>query len=137
MIKRREDWMARLMCAVETAQVLPFTYGLHDCCTFAAHCVDAMCDSELLRKMQRTHPYSLEEDAYELIETHGGLARLVSFYLGEPMDNPRFAGPGDVVLVEDDGRELVGVVIGHSVVAPGATHLLSWPLDHVRRAWTV
>lgn len=137
-MRRRTDWMTQLMAAVDTAQVLPFSYGLHDCCTFAAHCVDAMCDSEVLRKIQRTHPYRSETEAHEYIALHGGLVGLVSAYLGAALDNPLFAAPGDVVVARDvDNRELVGVVIGHNVVAPGQGGLRTLPVTHALAAWKV
>lgn len=136
---RHSDWMARLMRAVETAQVLPFVYGLHDCCTFAAYCVDAVReDSRIGASMQQQHPYHDEEGAYEYIETQGGLAGLVTQYLGAPMDNPLYAQPGDVCVVRDvDGKEVVGVIVGHGVVAPGSMGLRSLPVNNPLAAWSV
>ena len=136
---RHTDWMARLMRAVETAQVLPFAYGLHDCCTFAAYCVDAMCeDSRVGERMQRHHPYANEDEAYEYIETQGGLTGLVTHYLGSPMANPKLAAPGDVCVARDvDGKEVVGVLIGHNVVAPGSQGLRTLTVDRVEKAWSV
>lgn len=135
---RHTDWMARLMRAVETARVLPFAYGLHDCCTFAAYCVDAMCEgSRIGELMRQRHPYKDEEDAYEYIETQGGLTGLVSQYLGAPMENTLFATVGDVCVVHDDVKEVVGVIIGHNIVAPGSRGLRSMPLRDLIAAWSV
>lgn len=135
-MNRKPDWMAQLQGAVETAQVLPFAYGLHDCCTFAAHCVDAMCGTNLLTRMQSEHPYRDEAEAYDVIGAAGGLAPLLDLYL--PKRKPAlYAAPGDVVIVEDNGRELVGVLIGHNVVAPGATGLMSLSGHRVLVAWEV
>lgn len=136
---RHVDWMARLMQAVETAQVLPFRYGLHDCCTFAAYCVDAQReDSRIGELMQRHHPYANEEEAYEYIETQGGLTGLVTHYLGEPMENPKFAAPGDVALTRNrDGREIVGIIVGHNVVVPGSHGLVTFSVEGLLAAWSV
>jgi hypothetical protein len=134
---RKPDWMARLQSAVETAKVLPFSYGLHDCCTFAAYCVDAMTGSELVNRMQREHPYNSEETAYDVIHNVGGLVPLLDLYLPVRRDNALFAAPGDVVIVEDNGRQLVGVLIGHGVAAPGATGLMNLPTSSIQAAWEV
>lgn len=136
---RHADWMARLTQAVETAQVLPFHYGLHDCCTFAAYCVDAQReDSRVGELMQQHHPYNDEDGAYEYIETQGGLTGLVMQYLGAPMENPKLAAPGDVCVARDmDEKEVVGVLIGHNVVAPGSHGLRTLTVDRIVNAWSV
>lgn len=138
MTTRQPDWSERLINAVETAKVLPFRYGLHDCCTFAAHCVDAMCGSGLMSRMQRDHPYSDEEGATARIAEAGGFAALVSEYLGAPMDNPNFASPGDVVLAEDgEGKQVVAVIVGHNAIAPTTGGLVALPYGQIRMAWKV
>ena len=134
---RRDDWHAQLMNAVETAALLPFSYGLHDCCTFAAHCVDAMCGTELVSRMQRDNPYSDEASAYREIEREGGFAALVSKYLGASMPNPLLAAPGDIALCMNGEREIVGVIVGHTIVAPGGGGLVSLPYDSMVAAWKV
>lgn len=137
-MNRKPDWMARLQDAVDTAHVLPFSYGLHDCCTFAAHCVDSMCGTELVSRMQRDHPYRTEEDAYEHIAASGGLRNLVTQYLGEPMHNVLLAQPGDIALtLNHDSREIVGVIIGHNVVVPGSSGLVSYTTGGIMAAWRV
>lgn len=136
---RRKDWMMRLADAVESVRALPFAYGLHDCCTFTAHCLDKMCDTDLMARMQSEDAYTDEEGAYARIAAAGGLQALITKYLGEPMPNALFAAPGDVALAENgDGREIIGVIIGHQIIAPAAPRgVLALPIAQMRAAWKV
>lgn len=135
--KRREDWQARLHECVEVARILPFKYGLHDCCLWAAHCIDAMCDTQYVRQVKERLNYNSKETADAVILSAGGLPRLVSEFLGEPRRDA-FAAPGDVVLTRGpDGEALIGVVVGHRIVAPGPSGVLSIPAAKTLLYWKV
>ncbi|PTQ13724.1 hypothetical protein CLG96_00110 [Sphingomonas oleivorans] len=42
MMHRKTDWETRLAAYLEPLRALPFEWGRHDCCTFAAGAVEAM-----------------------------------------------------------------------------------------------
>lgn len=128
--------MERLQQCVENAKLLPFQYGVHDCCLWAAHCVDAMCDTQHAAAIKDRFNYADEAAADTVIEAGGGLLALVQSFLGKP-ENAVWAAPGDVVLVRNEGRAITGVVVGHSVVAPSSTGLLVLPYGEIAVCWKV
>lgn len=135
--KRREDWQTRLHGCVETARVIPFEYGLHDCCLWAAHCIDAMCDTQFARRVKERFNYSSEDSAQAVILAGGGLAKLITEFLGEPVRGV-MAAPGDVVLArQDDDQPIVGVVVGHRVVAPGPHGIATLSMGRAVLCWRV
>jgi len=135
-MQRRPDWMSRLMNSVETAKLLPFQYGVHDCCLWAAHCVDAMCDTTLAKDIKERINYNSEESANAAIESAGGLLALVTEFLGKP-ERAVWAASGDVVLARDEGREIVGIVIGHSIIVPTKTGLMPLPYGDAVVCWRI
>lgn len=136
-MKRREDWMTQLYKCIDDARLLPFQYGLHDCCLWAAHCIDSMCDTSFVRDVQERLNYHSLEDATAAINAAGGFERLVNSFLGEAVSG-KLAAPGDVVMAQDaEDRLVVGVVVGHQVMAPSVSGLLALPYSSVRACWKI
>ena len=77
-LTRRPDWMARLHSAVDTANLLPFSYGTHDCCLWAAHCVDAMCDTHVAADIKARFNYASEDAANAVIEAGGSDPKIIT-----------------------------------------------------------
>lgn len=134
---RRADWLKRLNAFVQGEYARPFAYGAHDCILFAARAVDAICDTQFVAHIQQHFTYADEATALEILNSRGGLATLITEQLGAPMDNPKFAAPGDVVLLKVGETEFAGVVVGHGLIAPGPTGLLTIPRRALTRAWSV
>lgn len=136
-MKRRDDWMQRLQECVAHARVTRFEYGSHDCCTWAAQCVDAMCGTHLLEDIHERYNYSTEDGALAICSAVGGLATLVGERLGAPQ-RASFAAPGDVVLARDGHeRPIVGVVVGHQVVVPGDAGIVCLGFERIAICWKV
>lgn len=135
-IKRRDDWMDRLVVAVKDANALPFRYGVHDCCLWAAHCVDRMCDTNIARSIIERFNYSDEQSANAIIAAAGGLKELVSEFLGDPIPSA-FAAPGDIVIARNGDQALVAVVIGHNIIAPTSDGLTVLPFANGVLCWKV
>jgi len=133
---RRADWMERLQGCVENAKLLPFRYGVHDCCLWAARCVDEMCGTNHVYAIESRFNYSDEDSANAVIVAGKGLLALVDEFLGDHTGK-QWAAPGDVVLVRNAGRALVGIVVGHSVIAPSDHGLLVLPYDDIAVCWKV
>jgi len=135
-VKRRDDWMLQLSQAFETAKVLPFQYGLHDCCLWAAHCVDAMCDTEFTQGILDRFKYADEETADAILESGGGLLALITEFLGKP-ERAVWASPGDVVLARDGEQTIVGIVVGHSIIVPTKMGLMPLPYGNAIVCWRI
>jgi len=136
---RREDWLDRLHHAVSIGTLVPFAYGVHDCVLWAAYCIDQMCDTTHVQRIGETFNYHDEDAANAVIMTGGGLAKLISEWLGgqEPISAKR-AAPGDVVLARnEDGKPIVGIVLGHNIVVPGPTGVIAIPYSAGVLAWRV
>jgi hypothetical protein len=135
---RNSDWMDKLINAVETAQLIEFNYGVHDCCLWAAHCVDEMCGTEHVKAILERFHYTDEASADAILAAGGGLETLVTEFLGESVGR-RMAAPGDVVLAKDmEDSYIIGVVVGHGVVAPAkGGGLVSLPYRSILKTWKV
>ncbi len=69
-----------------------------------------------------------------VLATTGGVVAAV---LGAPLLHPLGAGRGDVALVDVDGRECLGIVLGELVAGPAASGLLMVPRAAIQAAWAV
>ena len=57
---RREDWPKRLDAVLQAAEGRPFSWGEHDCCTFAADCVHAVTGERLWPEGFGTYASAIE-----------------------------------------------------------------------------
>lgn len=133
---RRADWHARMQAAINTASVVPFNYGQHDCALFSAYVVDQMCDTDHFERLRKTFVYQDEAQASQVIESGGGLYTMAVKWLGEPI-RVAFAMPGDVALVRNNGSVLLGIVEGHQIVAAGEKGVVPLPLENAVCAWSI
>lgn len=129
---RRSDWQTRLAAFLAQRQALPFAWGSHDCCMFAAGAVNAITGHDY----SAGYAYASAEEAASLLEREGDLAAFATRCLGEPIA-PALAAVGDVVLVANDGRQLLAVCNGTSALAPGRLGLVTLGMDAALAAWRV
>jgi hypothetical protein len=113
---KKPDWLDCLWETIEAHKSIAFEYGVHDCCTFVAKCLDAMHGSDRLKQI--LGEYHDEGTAKALIASQGGLKDTVSYFLGAPSLS-HHARRGDVLLVETDAGESVGICIGDTVACAG------------------
>ena len=95
-MNRLHDWQTHLAAAVRARRDLPFAWGTHDCCTFVSDCVQAMTGTDPMDSLRLA--YHSEQEANELIESHGGLLELAGKAFGDRIP-PGLAQVGDVGLV--------------------------------------
>jgi hypothetical protein len=131
---KRHDWTRRLYDVIEAHREAPFGWGQHDCCLFAARCVDAMCDTEYEAGLQAE--YQDERSAMEYIASFGSIKSAVESWLGDPQ-NLNFTQRGDVVLFDNDGREALGICLGRDIVTTGETGLVSVLMTRAICSWAV
>jgi hypothetical protein len=133
----------------------PFAWGTNDCCIFPADAILAITGTDIaedwFRKDGRAR-YVDEASAFALIKSVTGGETVADaaawcaekFGLVEWLDKagkpaPLFAQRGDLVVLEDAGRMIAGVVglTGKHVVSVGEAGLKRLPLSAVQRAWRV
>jgi hypothetical protein len=111
----------------------PFSWGTHDCVTFAAAAVRARTGRDVL-DIELTWHTAFE--AATAIEAEGGLHAAVTKRLGDPLPRLR-ARVGDVALVTDpvNGRGLLGVCHGDVILCPSEAGLAMLPLTAAQCVW--
>jgi len=112
---------------------MPFEWGKNDCCLFAADAIKAMTDADPAEPLRG---YAGARAAQRLVDEAGGLEQFVSQFLGEPV-SPLMAGVGDVVLLENEGRDLLGICNGTNVIGAGERGMAVLGMDLARAAWKV
>lgn len=130
---RLPDWQLRLAEFGQARASMPFDWGSNDCCTFTADAVRAITG----RDVRRAFPiYSGEVGALRAIAEGGGLQRLVTQILGEPVSS-KMAAVGDVVLVLNAEREMLGICNGTSVIASGVEGMTLVSMETALAAWRI
>jgi hypothetical protein len=122
------------MARVEAARERRFRWGSHDCCTFAADCIEAVTGASLGEDVRGR--YGTEAEATRLLG-EGGLAALATRHLGTPLASPSLARRGDVALIRIRTWECLGIVLGPRVAAVGLAGLVFLPERAIETAWPV
>jgi hypothetical protein len=113
---RRNDWFSELCGAITRSAKLPFSYGKHDCCLFAARCVDAMRGTNYAQQLARA--YSDVASGRRFLARFRGYEEAISSFLGKPSAGR--ARTGDVCLFrQGTGHETCGIVLGPFIVGAG------------------
>jgi hypothetical protein len=130
---RLHDWQTRFAEFARGRRDLPFAWGSNDCCLFAADCVEAMTGEDPAKDLRG---YSTALQAARIVRAHGGMASFASSRLG-PQVSPLMANVGDVVLVDMNGRDALGVCNGTSVIGPGPLGMVSFGFGVAKAAWRI
>jgi hypothetical protein len=130
---RLPDWPERLAAHIEAHRAVPFTWGVHDCCTFAAGSVLA-CTGQWPAGWKWPDAAA----AARLLRRLGGLPAAVDRLL------PRLAAPlsaqrGDVLLVRapTGRRDWLAVADAGGWWAPGPDGLVRGSMMQATAAWGV
>ncbi len=111
----------------------PFEYGVSDCCQLAGEFAALKSGVNPMEKFE----YMSEKEAYELIDSYGGLFQAVKKELGEPV-----AVEGgtdfDVLLGKlIDGREVIGFQLMNRMIVKTAKSAVDWPLTRALYRWKI
>lgn len=135
---KSRGWQQALDALIAARARTAFAWGTHDCCMFAADAVLVQTGSDPAAGLRGG--YETAEQAFALVEAHGGLESLVCAALGAAID-PVLAVVGDVVLLPSDGDAssvpALGVCIGGHARAAAPRGLVSVPMSSAVRAWRV
>lgn len=127
----------------------PFAWGAQDCALFAADGVQAITEVDIATDFRGA--YSDEAGAFEAIRRICGLAANVEPTVAHAAEYcaaqhglvelrfPLMAQRGDLVVLEESGRLIAGLVhlSGRHIVAAGERGLKRLPITSLGRAWRV
>ena len=116
---RLVDWQERLWRVFDEEATVPFEWGFHDCCTFAAKCVDAQYGTDFLSNFEGTYKTELESKRWCMLRfktTH--LPTIFDLFLTR-LDTPKQVQRGDIVIFEGLNGLTAGVFWNNQIWAKG------------------
>ena len=119
---RRDDWPEKMLAEIAAAERRPFSWGSHDCATFAAGVVAAMTGSDPMADLRGTYSDAASAQAAIKRAGHASLYHLLADRFG-PTIPPAHAGRGDLALAHGDDGPALGIVDGAGVVFLGAARI--------------
>jgi hypothetical protein len=134
-----------LIAFVAANKTTTFVWGRSDCALFAANGIQAMTGTDIAADFR--NKYASEAGAMATIKAVCGGATVAdaaaycaSKHNLQELKHPLKAQRGDLVIVEDSGRLIAGLVApsGRHVVAAGQNSLNTRiPVSNVKRAWRI
>lgn len=130
---RLEGWERRLEEMIEGARERPFSWGTHDCATWAADVVQALTGRDLGSAWRGS--YNTVRGAMAAVKKRGAddLCDALTLELGAPLPGIWLARRGDIV---SDGDAL-GVCVGSHAAFLGSNGLVFQRMTHCNVAWGV
>ena len=130
-LERVIGWESLLFAYLQDKVVQPFVWGTNDCCTFAAGAIQDITGESVFEPS-----YSNAFEAQTFMESVGSIEAWMTDKFGEPV--ARLLGRrGDIALLSLEDRDLLSVVIGDQVVAPGSEHALFYAIEHCTKVWRI
>lgn len=130
---RPDGWEQRLYESLENQG--PFVWGQSDCCLFAADAVKAMTGTDPAKEFRGR--YKSEKGATRILAKLGGLRKAIGSVMGEEI-NPLLAQRGDIVLLNNAGRGIAGVINSRGQIsAKGVSGVIELPIRDAVCAWRV
>lgn len=123
---------------------MPFAWGTNDCCLVAADAIEAFTGTDIAADFRGK--YTDQASAFALIKTVTGgttvedAAAYCATKAGlTELTHPLFAQRGDLVVLNDAGNLIAGVMHlnGRNAVSVGEAGLKLLPLSAIKRAWRV
>lgn len=128
---RLPNWPRLLDEYVDAARLQPFGWGALDCCTFAAGAVRV-----ITGRVVPLPAWSGRRAAVDVLRRLGGLRAAADRHLGDMQPAPA-ARRGDVLLLQQQGRDLLAVCLGHAWAAPARYGLAFGPAHEALGAWGI
>ncbi len=134
---RSHDWPEKLHEVIAEAKKKTFEWGNHDCALFVFDCIQAMTEIDYATRFRRKYTNELSSRrALRKIEDVGGLVELFDKFLGERIELSH-AKRGDVVILMDGRREVLGIIVGKCVVFLSQKGIQLRVLSECKFAWGV
>lgn len=119
--------------AIYAAANVPFRWGSHDCCQFAARCVAAVTGTDHRLSFPA---YKSKRQAQAILNEHGGMRAFLEKSLGQAV-HPSRAMCGDIVLIDMGQGEQPAVCLGIDCCAPGRSRLEFRKTLSATAAWMI
>lgn len=121
--------MRRLDAVIQAAIERPFSWGTHDCITFAADCVDAVTGSDPLNGLRGA--WCGQFSALRRVARMGGMRAVVASALG-PEIAPAMATVGDIGMLQNGAAVVCN---GAQWLGLGELGLMRMGRECVAHAW--
>lgn len=113
-MNRYVDWEARLAAYLEPLRLVPFEWGRHDCCTFAAGAVQAMTGFDAMAEFRGR--YATRIGSLRALSRFGAGALAPTLDAKFPPIGASSAQRGDVVM----SAGALGICMGAALIAVGS-----------------
>jgi hypothetical protein len=134
-MKRHADWTLRLTNFVKDKKHVPFEWGVNDCCLFVADMTIAITGVDPAATFRGT--YKTELGAMKALKKQGfdDVEAVLNGAFGSTVSRLDVRR-GDVVLFENAGRDIAGVMFGE-VLAPGNFGIETFSPLVIKKVWRV
>jgi hypothetical protein len=131
---RLPTWQTRfaLLCIERRARA--FEWGAHDCCLWAADTVNTLTGQDFAADLRGT--YATAAEASRVLKKLSGVRGIATAALGASAA-PAYAAVGDIVLMQQDGRDLLAVCNGLEALCAGHAGLAPASMQQALAAWKV
>lgn len=130
-LTRVEQWPTLLAEAIEAARTTPFSWGTHDCATWAFTVAAKLRGTEEPEWLGR---YTTRAGAARALKSAGvTLEQMGTEILGDPLASPLLAQRGDVVFAGG----AYGICVGRDIAQIAESGLVFVPLGAAQLAWRV
>ena len=131
---RIDGWEKMLTDFIESKSAASFQWGVHDCCLFAADCVEVITGHDYASQLRGR--YKNGREAQEVIKEYGSMEEMVSALLGASCE-VAFAHRGDVVMFDTSDGPALGICCGKQSVFAGRTGLVYHSTIKCSAAWRI
>lgn len=131
---RQQGWERILYEFIAARERMAFDWGKHDCCLFAADCVQAMTGIDHAAPFRGK--YSTEGKAKALLKPYGGIIGYLIAIFGDCIP-VSMARRGDVVAVETAHGTALGICTGAVSVHAGTHGLVRISTLEAISAWRI
>ena len=133
---RKKDWSEKLVSYLLDNLDTPFQWGTFDCCLFAANAVREMTGKDFAAPFR--DKYTTEKGAAKALIKYGqGDIKSTLNAIFGPLKPRLKAGRGDLVLVETDTGEALGVVASGKIWVATFDGRATIPLERALGCWSV
>lgn len=129
---RKTNWPQLLQDFIESRRDEPFVFGSNDCFKFALDWFELVTGNQV-----KCPSYSDHKSMVEVQKEIGGIVSFADNHFGERI-GPIYAQTGDIVSVNKDSRQGLGVVVGSGYMAgPGKENIVFELMSKAEMAWRV
>ena len=137
-IKKFENWPERLEQYLSSCSQKDFKWGRFDCALFATDAIQAMTGQDLAHRFRRR--YRSAYGAKRLTRKYGSLLQLADAIAKQwnlSKQEASWAQRGDVVAIDTQSGEALGICLGASSAFPNEVGLSLKPTGECRCSWRV